>query len=198
MVFVEDDFGGRLLQETKILTSIVPELMTVCEHLRGFDAVEDNHAIVCQYGQDLRHDLFQFATMPTDKHGIRAGESGDICFEEITHMDVDTRDSEFTGILMDDRLAFRTNLEGLDMEMRKLETSFDGDAASAETDVPKGVTVGEVKGLEGEKTDGHFGNHLLSAIKKRELMVGDAPSVGMASCEDEAVGHGEILLGCLF
>ena len=139
--------------------------------------------------------------MSANEDGIGRGKGSDgIGTErtEVTYVGIDAGGVEATGVFLDDGFAFWTNLEGLDMEMRKLETSFDGDAASAETDVPKGVTVGEVKGLEGEKTDGHFGNHLLSAIKKRELMVGDAPSVGMASCEDEAIGHGKILLGCLF
>ena len=89
-------------------------------------------------------------------------------------MDVDAWGMEATGVLTDDGFAFRTNLECFDMEMRKLQTCFDGNAACAETDVPKGVTMGQIKGLKGEQTDGHLGDHLFATVQKGKLIVRNA------------------------
>ena len=67
--------------------------------------------------------------MTSDEDGIRAREGGDIRFEEVADMDVDAWGSKATGVLLDDGLALRTDLESADREMRKLQAGLDGYAA---------------------------------------------------------------------
>ena len=58
--------------------------------------------------------------MTSDEDGIRTRECGDVRFKEIADMDVDAWGPKATGILLDDGLALRTDLEGADREMREL------------------------------------------------------------------------------
>ena len=80
--------------------------------------------------------------MSADKDRIRTRERRDVCFEKVANMDIDAWCTETTGILLDDGLALRTDLEGFDMQMRELQTSLDGDAARAETDIPEDMMLG--------------------------------------------------------
>ena len=70
--------------------------------------------------------------MTSDEDGIRMGKSRNISLEEIADMDVDAWGTKLTSVFLDDGLALRTDLEGFDLEMRELQTSFDRDAACAE------------------------------------------------------------------
>ena len=103
--------------------------------------------------------------MTSDEDGIRAREGGDIRFEEVADMDVDAWSSKATGILLDDVLTLRTDLEGTDLKMRELQTSLDGYAACAEADIPKNMSLGKFEGLECQQTDGHLGDHLLTTVE---------------------------------
>ena len=80
-------------------------------------------------------------------------------------MDVDAWGSKTTGILLDDGLALRTNLEGADCEMRKLQAGFDGYTACTEADVPEDMSLGKFEGLQCEQANRHLGNHLLTAVE---------------------------------
>ena len=75
--------------------------------------------------------------MTSDEDGIRTREGCDVRFKEVADMDVDAWSSKATGILLDDVLTLRTDLEGTDLKMRELQTSLDGYAACAEADIPK-------------------------------------------------------------
>ena len=89
-------------------------------------------------------------------------------------MDVDAWGSEATSVLLDDRLALRTDLKGLDLKMWELQTRLDRYAARAEANVPKHLSIGKVESLERQQTDGHLGDHLFSAVEEGESGVGDA------------------------
>ena len=89
-------------------------------------------------------------------------------------MDVDAWGSKATGVLLDDGLALRTDLEGTDREMRELQAGLDGYAACAEADVPKDMSHGQFEGLERQQTDGHLGDHFLTTIEQHEGGVGNA------------------------
>jgi hypothetical protein len=117
--------------------------------------------------------------MTSDENSIRTRDRGDIRFEEVTDMYVDAWGTEATGILMDDGLTLRSNLEGFDMQMRELQTGFYRDTACAKADVPKDMTTGEIEGLKCQQTDGHLGDHLRAAIEKGERVVWKAK--GMTS-----------------
>ena len=56
-------------------------------------------------------------------------------------MDVDTWGTELTGVLVDNRLALRTDLEGFDMQVGKLQTGFDRDTARTEADIPEHLSL---------------------------------------------------------
>ena len=103
--------------------------------------------------------------MTSDEDGIRTRECGDVRFEEVADMDVDAWGPKATGILLDDGLALRADLEGTYLKMRELQTGLDGYAACAEADVPKDTSLGKFKGLEREQTDGHLGDHLLTTVE---------------------------------
>ena len=121
-------------------------------------------------------------------------------------MDVDAWGMEATGILLDDGFAFGANFEGFDVEMGEEEAGFDGDGACTEADVPKGVTFGQVKGLEGEEADGHLRNHLFATVEEEKGGIGEAEggcggkiaTHGRMRGKDEAVGVLEVLLGGSF
>ena len=108
---------------------------------RGLDAIHYDTTLFRQYGQHLRHDFLQMASMTADEDGVRTGEGREVCLQEIADMDVDARGTKTTGILLDDGLALRTDLECADLEMRELQTGFDRDAACAESDVPEEPVV---------------------------------------------------------
>ena len=93
-------------------------------------------------------------------------------------MDVDAWGTEAAGILVDDGLALRTNLEGFYLEVGEQQTSLDADATRTETDVPQHMFVGKVEGLERQQSDRHLRNHLLSPVKKGERTVGKAKRRG--------------------
>ena len=115
----------------------VPELSAVDGNLGRCDAVEDDHTIVGEYGEHTIQNVLQMTAVTADEDGIRMREFFDRLFQEIADMDADACSSEATGILMDDCLALWADLKCLDMEVRKLKTCLDGDAACTETDVPE-------------------------------------------------------------
>ena len=88
--------------------------------------------------------------MSTDEYCIWTRKSCYVCLEEITNMDVDAWSTELPGILFDDRLALRANLEGLDLQMRKLQTSLDRHTACTKAYIPKYTMLCEVQSLKGE------------------------------------------------
>ena len=92
-------------------------------------------------------------------------------------MDVDAWGSKTTGILLDDSLALRTDLESTNLKMRELQAGLDGYAACTEADIPEDVSFGKFEGLERQQTDGHLGDHLLTAIKQHEGGVRNAESM---------------------
>ena len=63
-------------------------------------------------------------------------------------MYVDAWGTVAAGVLMDDGLTLGAYLEGFDVQVGKLQSGFDADAARAEADVPKDVAVRQVEGLE--------------------------------------------------
>ena len=158
------------MRESEGGAGFIPELSarrTVCQladHLRG-DAVEDDDARRLEHGQYLRDDFFQTAAVTADEDGIGAGERCDVGLEKIADVDVDARGTEATGVLLDDGLALRSDLETAYLQMRELQTGLDGDAARAETDVPEHLSGSQIEGLEGQQADGHLGNHLLAAVE---------------------------------
>ena len=116
---------------------------------RSLDAIHHDTTLIRQYGQHLRHDFLQMASMTADEDGVRTGEGREVCLQEIADMDVDARSTKTTSVLLDDGLALRTDLKSADLEMRELQTGFDRDAACAEADVPERVKSesGMPKGL---------------------------------------------------
>ena len=78
-------------------------------------------------------------TMSTNEDGIRTRQCREICMKKITDIDVDTWGTKLASVFLDNRLALWTYLEGVDLQMRELQTCFDRDAACAEADVPKDV-----------------------------------------------------------
>ena len=149
---------------------------TVC-HLgydRRGDAVEDDDAIWGDDGQDLSYDFLQTATVTSDKDCIRTGERGDICFEEVAHVDIDAWSTQSSHVFMDDGFAFRTDLESLDLQMGELQASLYRDAARTEADIPENMSLGKFEGLKCKQTNGHLGNHLLATIQQSKVGVGNA------------------------
>lgn len=165
MVVVEEYLGGRFLLQTMFLTSFVPQLMAVSLDKRCLNAIHHYTAFIRQNCQNLRDDFFQTAAVTTDEDGIGAGERRDVGLEKIADVDVDARGTEATGVLLDDGLALRSDLETAYLQMRELQTGLDGDAARAETDVPEHLSGSQFEGLEGQQADGHLGNHLLAAVE---------------------------------
>lgn len=147
--------------------------MAVDADFGGNDTVEDDDAIVGQHCLDLCQYLFEPPSMTADEDGIGGCDGIAADGEEVAHVDVDAGGMETAGVLLDDGFTFGAHLEGVDVEVGEEEAGFDADGASAEADVPEGVAVGQVEGLEGEEADGHLGNHLGAAIEKGELAVGE-------------------------
>lgn len=56
--------------------------------------------------------------------------------EEIAHVDMDAGGTKATHVLLDDRLTLRTDLKGIDMQMREQQARLYRDASCAEADVP--------------------------------------------------------------
>ena len=156
------------------MTGFIPQLMTIGHDLGSLHTIHHNTSVIGQDGQHLFNDLLQLSAMTTNEDGIGTRYRCNICFQEVADVHIDARGAEATSILMDDCFTFRTNLECLNLKVRKLQTCFDGNAACAETDVPKGVAMGQIKGLKGELTDGHLGDHLFPAIKKHKFFVWDS------------------------
>ena len=80
--------------------------------------------------------------MSSDKDGIWTRERGDVCFKEITNVDIDAWGSEATGVFVYNGLALRTDLKGADCQMRELLASLNRYAACAEADIPEDVSLG--------------------------------------------------------
>ena len=53
--------------------------------------------------------------MTSDEYGIWARNGCDVRFEEIAYMDVDAWGTKLAGILMDDGLTLRADLEGFNL-----------------------------------------------------------------------------------
>ena len=112
-------------------------------------------------------------------------------------MHVDAWGSKAAGIFMDDGLTLRTDLKGLNMQMRELQTSFDADAARTEANIPKHVSFGKIECLECQQTDGHFRNHLLTTVKEGERCVRNTIiAIGcwllVVGCNYQAIGILEV------
>ena len=86
-------------------------------------------------------------------------------------MDTDARSTESATIVVDDSLAFRTNLECLNLQMRELQSCFDRHAARTESYVPHYLSTRQIECLQSEQSDRHLGNHLFATIEQRELAI---------------------------
>ena len=160
--------------QTEFCTGFIPELLTVCRHLWRGDAVEDDDTIGGKNGEHLRHDIFQMPAMSANEYGIRTGQGSDVGLEEVANMNADAWGSESAGILVDDGLALRTDLEGFDMQVGELQTGLDGYTTSTESDIPEHMPLGKVKRLQRQQADGHLRNHLLPAVEQRKRCIGNA------------------------
>ena len=89
-------------------------------------------------------------------------------------MDIDAWRTEATGVFFDDGLAFRTDLEGADCQMRKLQASLDRNASCTETNIPEDMTIGEIESLKCQQTNRHFGDHFLTTIEEGKGGIGKA------------------------
>ena len=113
--------------------------MTVCRHFGSDDTIHHDTSVISKNIHYFRHDLLQFTPMSPNEDGI--GARFVCCHDmttdstEITHVDVDTWGTEASHVLLDDSLALRTNLKGIDVQMGELQASLDGDAACAETNI---------------------------------------------------------------
>ena len=74
MIFIDDDSHGLFLGKTEFLTGLVPELMTVCLYLGGFDAVHHNTATRFQVFEHFGHDLLQMPPVTSDEDGVRGSD----------------------------------------------------------------------------------------------------------------------------
>ena len=167
---VQLDVQGRLLLETQFPAGLVPEAVAVGLDERCLDAVHHDDAAGGQVPEHLGQNLFQPSTVPPDEDGV--GEplpqplpQGKGRFKEIADVHPDARRPVPPHVLVDDGFAFRTNLEGLYLQMWKQPTGLNGDAARAETDVPEHVPPGEVEGLECQEANGHLRYHLLATVQ---------------------------------
>ena len=86
--------------------------------------------------------------MSANEDSIRTGEVGDISLKEVTDMHIDARGTKATGVLVDDGFALRTDLEGLDIQMGKLQACLDGNASSTKADIPEDVSLRKIKCLK--------------------------------------------------
>ena len=89
MIFIYDYSGGWGLLQSEFLTGFVPQLMAVGLDKRCLDAVHHDTTLIRQYGQHLRHDFLQMASMTADEDGVRTGEGREVCLQEIADMDID-------------------------------------------------------------------------------------------------------------
>ena len=158
VVIVEDNAERGLLAEAQFCAGLIPQLATggtishLFDHRRG-DAIHHDDACRTEIAACLRHDFLELTIMATDEDGIREAvhhprvrwlfswQSVAIYFEEVAHNNLDTWGAELSGILLDDRLALRTYLEGENMQMRIVKSGFYGDATSTGSDVPKLMAV---------------------------------------------------------
>ena len=174
MMIVQLDMKWRFLLQSEFLAGLIPQFLAIDSDLWRNNAIEDDDAVVGQHCQDFLHNTFQCATVTADKDCIRTRQGGDIRFEEVANMDTDAWGTEATGILLDDGLTLRTDLEGFDMQMWELQTGFYRDTARTETDVPQNLSLWQVECLQRQQTNGHLGDHFLSAIEQGKVAVGYA------------------------
>ena len=120
MIIVKLYSCRRFLPKSQFCTRFIPQLAIVGKHFGRYDAVHDNDSVRSQHRQNLRHDVLQTASVATNTDGIRTGKFGDVRFEEVTDMYANAWRTKAAGILMDDRLALRTNLKSFYLKMREL------------------------------------------------------------------------------
>ena len=101
--------------KSKVAAGLVPKSTTIGGNFRRGDAVEDDDSIICQYRQHLLHDFLEVASVSADEYGIWARNSCDVRFEEVADVDVDAWGTKLAGILMDDGLTLRADLEGFNL-----------------------------------------------------------------------------------
>ena len=106
--------------------------------------------------------------MPSDKNSIRSWEFRNIRLEEVAHVDVDTRSTKATGILINDGFAFWADFKCVYCQMRKLQTSLYRYTPCTKAYIPKNMSLGKIEGLQRQQTNGHLGNHLLTTVEQHE------------------------------
>lgn len=76
MVVIQLNMKWLFLMEPQLRAGIFPKLTAVCEHFRGYYAIEYYHPFVCQDCQDLCHDFLQAPSMTSNEDGIWTGKHG--------------------------------------------------------------------------------------------------------------------------
>ena len=143
--------------------------MTVCLHKRSLNAVHHDDAIIRQYCQYLRHDFLKSSTVTAYEDCIRTRKGCDFCFQEVAYVDIDTRSSELTSILVNNRLALRPVLECFYMQVREQQPCFNGDASRAGSNIPENPPLSQVQSLQCQQPDWHFCDHLLAPVEQSEF-----------------------------
>ena len=115
--------------------------------------------------------------MTTYKHSVGAGYCRQIGIKEIADMDTDAWGTESATIVVYDSLALMSNLECLNLQMRELQSCFNGHAARTESYVPHYLSTRQIECLQSEQSERHLGNHLFATIEQRELAIGYAESL---------------------
>lgn len=136
-----------LLGKAEFATSLVPNPVAVSLDERSLNAIHYNTAIVGQHGQHFGDDFIKPSTVSTNEDSIGTRKVRDVCFQKITNTHVNTWGANASGILLDNSFALRSNLEGFDMQMWKLQTSLNADATRAKTNVPKNFPLRQIKCL---------------------------------------------------
>ena len=78
IIIVELYAKGSSLVEREVPAGVVPKLPAVDKNFGRSDTIEDNDAVVRQYGQHLGHDVLETASVPTNEDSIRTRECGDV------------------------------------------------------------------------------------------------------------------------
>lgn len=112
--------------------------MAVGSDFGGNNAVHYDDAVGSQHCQYLLHDLFEVPAVTADEYGVGRSVCCDLVatYTKITDMEADAWSTEAAGVLLNDSLALRANLEGFYLEMRELQAGLDADTTRAGTDVP--------------------------------------------------------------